>query len=379
VKLLVTGGTGLLSGALAELAVEQNMEVYMINRGNRRIPQGVRLLQSDINDRETVLSLTKNLTFDTVIDFISYNEEQLKNALSLLGDKTKQFIFVSSYAVYNTLVQNLCDENSPTWLETGGDRYWYYGLNKCKCEALLKRYIGQKGIVYTIVRPAVTYGNTRIPYGIAPRLGYHGTLIERALRGKPIITWNNGENRINITHVDDFSVGLASLIGNDAAYNETFNIAGEETPSWKEVLDALSEALDTPQLKTIDIPVEYLAEETSQRDDLLGGRSISAVCANMKIKTLASAFKQTIPLKEGVKRAVDYYFKHRDTLGIDYAFDGESDRIIAKYIKEFNLHCIKYNKLNLGDKIRYTYFRNKDCAGIRLLNTIRKYASSVFT
>jgi nucleoside-diphosphate-sugar epimerase len=213
----------------------------------------------------------------------------------------------------------------------------------------IEKSAGERNIVYTVIRPAVTYGNTRISYGFAPRIGYHGTLIERVLHGKPVITWNNGENSINVTHVDDFSVGLVGLIGNNAAYNEVFNIVGNETPSWKEVLDTLSETLNI-KIKIVDIPVEYLANMTAQGDELLGGRSISAVCVNAKIKAAVSAFKQNVSLKEGIKRIIDHYFDHREELGSDYAFDGENDRIVAKYIKGFNLHCIKYNRMNIMDK-----------------------------
>jgi nucleoside-diphosphate-sugar epimerase len=371
-KILVIGGTGLLSSPFVEFAMKKSMEVFMINRGISGMAQkGVCLLKADIQDRKTVLSLVNSLYFDAVLDFISYNEAHLENSLSLFGDKTKQFIFISSYAVYNTLLRNCCDEDSPTWLEAGGNRYWCYGLNKCKCEVLLKKDAGERNIAYTVIRPAVTYGNTRIPYGFAPRVGYHGTLIERVFHGKPIITWNNGENRINITHVDDFSAGLVGLIGNSAAYNEVFNLTGDEIPSWQEVLNTLSEALNI-KIKTVDMPVEYLANMTVQKDDLLWGRSISAVCVNTKIKAAVGDFKQNVSLKEGIKRIVDHYLDHREELKSDYAFDGENDRIVAKYIKGFNLHCMQYNKMNTMDKFKYVYFRHKDCAGISLLNTVRK-------
>jgi nucleoside-diphosphate-sugar epimerase len=149
-KILVIGGTGLLSSPVVELAMKKGMEVFMTNRGVSGIAQeGICLLRADIRDRKTVLSLVKDLYFDAILDFISYNEAHLENSLSLFSDKTKQFIFISSYAVYNTLMHNCCDENSPTWLETGGDRYWRYGLNKCKCEVLLKK-VPVKEILYIL-------------------------------------------------------------------------------------------------------------------------------------------------------------------------------------------------------------------------------------
>ena len=82
-----------------------------------------------------------------------------------------------------------------------------------------------------------------------------------------------------------------------------------------------------------------MAKEASQRDDFLGA------CGNVKINALVGTFRQNVSLKEGMYRTVNYYFSHRETLGIDYAFGSESDRIIVKYIKEFNLRCIRYHFL----------------------------------
>jgi hypothetical protein len=200
------------------------------------------------------------------------------------------------------------------------------------------------------------------------------------LHGKPIITWNNGENRCNITHVDDFAVGVVGLLGNQQVYNEAFNIVGDETPSWKEVLDILSDLLNT-EIKTIDISSEYYAKETpSRKGEILGGRSISAVCSNKKIKSAVKDFKQNISLKDGLKKTVDYYKSHNYIYGIDYKFDADIDRIIAKYakknnisIKNMNLHFIDYfHDNNPNDRYNYFIFKNKDIIIIKLFILLKR-------
>jgi nucleoside-diphosphate-sugar epimerase len=64
-------------------------------------------------------------------------------------------------------------------------------------------------------------------------MGKHWTLISRILAGKPIITWNQGLNKGNVTHEDDFAKGVIGLIGNSNAFNEAFNVCGEELPTYK--------------------------------------------------------------------------------------------------------------------------------------------------
>ena len=371
-KLLLVGGTGVLSTAITQEALRKGIEIYMINRGNRMalIPQEVHLLKADINDKQKVVDLLGDLYFDAVIDFICYTDLELEYSFNLFKDKTNQYVFISSCAVYGPKVFQICDEDAPKV-----NPIWPYSIDKNKSEEFLIQLAKNSKTNYTIIRPAVTYGDTRIPYGISPPYGYHWTLAERILHGKPIITWNNGENFCNITHVDDFAVGVVGLLGNQQAYNEAFNVVGDETPAWKEVLDALSNLLNK-ELKTFDIPSEYYAKEIPERSgEILGGRSSNGSCSNQKIKSVVKEFKQNISLQEGLKRTLDYYKSHNYIYGIDYAFDADTDRIIAKYakekkisVKEFNLHYINYlNEKKWNSFLKYFAVRNGNNLLIKLM------------
>ncbi len=151
---------------------------------------------------------------------------------------------------------------------------WSYSVNKWASEKHLEILAKKSDTNYTIIRPCVTYGDTRIPYGISPKYGYHCTLVSRILNEKPIIRWNGGVNRCNMTRVEDFAVGVVGLIGNRGAYNEAFNICGDETPSFNEVLNVLSE-LSGKKVKIVDVTSEFYAQELpNHAGEILGGRSI---------------------------------------------------------------------------------------------------------
>ena len=215
-NILIIGGTGVLSTAVTSAALNKGIGVTMINRGNRLIPEGVEHIKADKDDRCLIENTLKNRYFDAVIDFLCYTDEETKRSVSLYSKHTKQYIYISSCAVYNTelLYGKLGDEDSPKELSI-----WPYSLNKCNSEQLLKSLFANTEVNYTIVRPCVTYDNTRIPYGISPRYGYHWTLCARIKAGKPIIRWNQGVNRCNIMRVEDFAVGLVGLIGNQYSYH----------------------------------------------------------------------------------------------------------------------------------------------------------------
>lgn len=340
-KILIIGGTGVLSSAVVKEALRKNHDIYMINRGNnmKQIPSNAVLYKADYHDSDKVKTFLKDKTFDVVIDFLCYNKEQIKYSLDLFGNITKQYIFISSCAVYNTKECSFCTEESPKVLDI-----WQYSVEKVECENLLISECKTKGINYTIIRPGVTYGDTRIPYGISPKYGYHWTLIARILNNKPIITWNNGINKCNIMHVDDFAVGLVGLFGNPKAINEAFNVCGDETPSWNDVLDCISSILNKQIIRFNISPELYAKEIPGKKDEIIGGRSIDAINSNKKIKEAVPEFKCSITLKEGIQRTINAYKAQSYQKGIDWEFDAQTDRIIAKYSKgkKYNTSFVNY-------------------------------------
>ena len=72
--------------------------------------------------------------------------------------------------------------------------------------------------------------------------------------------------------VEDFAVGVVGLIGNPMAYNEAFNICGDETPSFNEVLECLSELIGaSPKLVDVDsffTPKNYLKNLVKYWEDV---------------------------------------------------------------------------------------------------------------
>lgn len=344
VEILLIGGTGVLSKAVTDEALKQGIGVTMINRGHRLnlIPSQAKLIKADKNDKQTIINALRGKHFDAVFDFLCCNCKDITYSFNLYKNYTSQYFFISSCAVYNTAQNTICYEDSEKILPM-----WKYSIHKWESEKHLINLVKNSGVNYTIIRPGVTYGNTRFPYGISPMYGYHWTLVARILNKKPIIRWNKGINRCNMTRVEDFAIGVIGLIGNPKAYNEAFNICGDETPSFNDVLDILSKLVQK-EVITIDVTSNFYAEEIPERaGEILGGRSINAINSNEKIKSVVPSFKQTIPLEEGMKMTFDAYKMNNYQHGIDWEFDGDTDRIIKKWCKK---NKIDYHQYNLGFK-----------------------------
>lgn len=382
-NILIVGGTGVLSSAVTAEALRKGLAVTMINRGKRRIPDGVELIKSDKDDLQTIAKALEGRTFDAVMDYLCYTDAQTEKSARFYMKYTKQYFYISSCAVYDTASLNgqMADEDSKKVLPI-----WKYSVDKWASEEKIHAIFKGSGVNYTIIRPCVTYGDTRIPYGISPIYGYHWTLCARILAGKPIITWNEGKNRCNMTRVEDFAVGVVGLIGNTKAYGEAFNVCGDETPTFREVLDVLSEYLHK-EVVTVDVSSEFYAKELPNRaGEILGGRSIDTINSNAKLKALVPEFKQTYSLKEGIYKTLDAYKAQGYQHGIDWKFDAETDRIIKSWIKSnkqkssnFRIGFVDYQSTaGFKNRIAYWLFFHKNNPIVHVLFSCAKKNRRLF-
>lgn len=360
-NLLIIGGTGILSTAVVTEAINKGIDVTMINRGYNKkfINPRAELIIGDVrNNPSEIKDKLKNRHFDAIIDFIVWTKEHLELSLSLFSKISDQYVFISSAQAYNTSVKGILTEESEKC-----QPLWNYSVNKCKAEEFLKKYCAEHNVNYTIIRPGVNYGPTRIPYGMFPAIGYHWTLVERIKAGKIIPTWNYGVNKLNLTRVEDLAQGTIGLIGNIKAYNEDFNVVGDYVYNWQDVLTALGDILKV-EVKTLDLPVDYYASELTgdEKEGLLGGRSKDLVCSNEKLKNVFPGFSTKYDLKTGLRMTLQAYVDNNYFQGFDYVYEGKTDRIINKYIKKTKIPCVKQKFINyaVGDNTILNWINYKE-------------------
>lgn len=373
-NILLVGGTGVLSSAVVSEALKRDFSVTIITRGNRKLPEGTTNIICDKDDHNSLLTQLKP-TYDAVIDFLCYTDSELEKSFKFFSQYTKQYIFISTCAVYNTKNGGVYNEDSPKMLST-----WKYSVDKWNAELKLVELAKHSSCNYTIVRPAITYDNTRLPYGIMPSYGYHWTLCARILAEKPIIVWNEGSNTYNMLRVEDFAIGLVGLLGNSKAYNEAFNVCGDESPSFKDVLSIVEDYLGRKAI-VLDMKSEYYASlMPNKAEELLGGRSINVFFSNDKLKSVVPEFKQTISLRDGVRMTLKNYVDCNYQSGIDYVFDGETDKIAKRWCEEQNIVVENYQlcfidylgNATLLDRWNYYNASNHDHIIMKVLRKLKK-------
>src|SRR5688572_8849429 len=125
-KILIIGGTGLISSACSDLAAARGHELFIVNRSTSAqyaAPEGVSVLHADVYaDEAHLASLLADYRFDSVVDFLAFTVEDIERDLRLFRGKTDQFVFISSASAYQKPPKHyLITEETP--LE---NPYWLY-------------------------------------------------------------------------------------------------------------------------------------------------------------------------------------------------------------------------------------------------------------
>ena len=318
-RVLFIGGTGIISSACSDLALQRNMDLYLLNRGQskRPIPKGAKSLIADFHQPDTVEAALGSLYFDAVVDWIAYEPSHIQRDIDLFRHRTGQYVFISSASAYQKPPAFLpITESTP--LE---NPFWEYSRQKAACEALLQEAGKSEAFPYTIVRPSHTYDRTLLPF----HDGY--TTIARMRAGKPVVVHGDGTSLWTLTHHADFAVGMIGLLGNPHALGTSFHITSDEWLSWNQIYRLLAKAAGV-EPRLVHVPSEVIATfDAEWGASLLGDKSHSVIFDNSKIRRLVPEFQPTIPFWKGAQEIIAWYDADPLRQQVDTYMDALQDRL----------------------------------------------------
>jgi nucleoside-diphosphate-sugar epimerase len=320
-RVLFIGGTGIISSACSELAIQQGVELYLMNRGKsiRPMTKGAIRLQADIRQPATVSSVLGDRSFDAVVEWLAFTKEHIQSDIELFRNRTRQYVFISSASAYQKPPTALPITESTPFVNP----FWQYSRDKAACENLLEQAGRESGFPFTIVRPSHTYDRTLLPF----HDGY--TTVARMRANKPVVVHGDGTSLWTMTHHCDFAVGLLGLLGNPGAIGQTFHITSDESLSWNQIYTIVGHAAGVePQL--VHIPSELIARyDPAWGDSLLGDKSHSMVFDNRKIHQFVPQFNPVIPFWQGAQEIIAWYDADAQRQVINEKSDLLQDTLIA--------------------------------------------------
>ena len=326
-KVLFIGGTGLISSACTRLAIGRGVDLFLLNRGsdpNRA--HGATMITVDVHDEAATERALAGQRFDAVVDWVAFTPEDVERDLRLFGERTGQFIFISSASAYlKPLGDWIIREDTPL-----ANPFWDYARNKITCEERLMRAYRDDGFPVTIVRPSLTYGDTQIPLCVNSwQLPY--TAVARMRAGKPVIVPGDGTSLWTITHNTDFAAGFVGLLGRPAALGQAFNIMSDEVLTWDQIYRQTA-ATAGVEARIVHIASDFIAAcMPEMTGTLIGDKAGSAVFDTTKIKRFVPEFRAVTPYAEGIGRTVAWFDADPARQNVDVDLDAAWDRLIAAY------------------------------------------------
>lgn len=326
-KVLFIGGTGNISTASSRLAVQKGFDLYLLNRGNRKVDiKGAKTITGDISKPAELSKALAGHKWDAVVNWIAFTPADIKRDIDLFKGSCSQYIFISSASAYQKPPTHpIITESTPLY-----NPYWEYSRNKIACEEALNQAYRSDGFPITIVRPSLTF-DTVIPMPFCSWTDY--TMADRIIKGQRVIVHGDGTNLWTITHSDDFAIGLVGLLGHQQAIGHAFHITSDEILTWNQIWEALGEAVGV-RPNMVHISSDFLCKvQPDLTGTLLGDKANSTIFDNTKIKTFVPEFKAVIPFKAGIRRTIEWFQQDKNRMKIVPANNDTLDKILVAWDK----------------------------------------------
>lgn len=329
-KVLLIGGTGTVSTSVVKECVARGYEVYTLNRGNHKVdlPPETNFLIADVTDAESVKRAIGDLTFDVIADFIVFKEEHAQRDYTLFKDICKQFVLISTCAVYSKTTNRL-----PVTEDTlAANLKWDYPRGKIEAERFFIDRYGYDNFPITIVRISQIYDDTFVPFPVTADNGYgFYPVIDRIKKGKKVIVHGDGTALWNLTCSSDFANGFVSLFGNKHAIGEIFQITSDELLDWNQIVNYAAEAFG------YKANIAYIPSNIISKEDPLAGPRLmndhyhNNMYDNSKIKKICPDYHSRTLFYDCMCRVAKYLGAHSEKCIVNDAFDQWCDMMIEKY------------------------------------------------
>jgi len=268
-KILVTGGLGLIGHNIVQRLEQQGHEVFItdIRTNYGLVPQAEldyllaerrkkiktdRIHAIDISDRDGIDWLMRTYRPDTVLHLASFPRQKVVNVDPQRGSQTMsegllnlleaaknnqvcRFVYISSSMVYGDFDNDVTED-------VACYPQGQYGIMKLAGEWLVKDYARRTGISYMIVRPSAVYG----PLDVEDRV--ISKFFLTAMRGG-VIKVNGATETLDFTYVDDAADGIVAATVS-THINKTYNITKSHS---KTLLEAAKLAVAIVGRGTIEV------------------------------------------------------------------------------------------------------------------------------
>jgi UDP-glucose 4-epimerase len=298
-KVLVTGGNGLIGRAVINKLIEKNISVRSMD-----------LVKSDINDIEhfvgsildinnvnqavrgcdAVIHLAAKLgvkrTETHRLETLNLNIQGTVNILEVcVKNNIEKVIFSSSSEVYGDQNVELISENCPRNPKS------IYGVTKLAAEEYLLAYYYYYDLDYSILRYFNVYGPGQVAEFVLPRF------IKALMDDKQPVVYGDGSQIRSFCYVDDIARGTVLALLSEKSDSEIFNIGND-----KEMVTILDAAKKVIEISGKQILPKFISFNDADRSL---DRDISKRVPDITKARKLLGYEPNIFLEDGIRKVLE--------------------------------------------------------------------------
>lgn len=254
-RVLIIGGTGLISTAVTRLLLLRGDHVTHFNRGATplRLPPGMpapTLIRGDRTDTAALERVVRaEQRFDAVLDMVAFTPEHVRGALRAFTGRAGHYVFCSSVDAYvKPYVRYPVTEEHPVGGLTA------YGRDKAAAERVVLDAHGPE-LPVTVLRPGHTSGEGGQGLDL---FGWNSRYLDRIARGLPLIAHGDGTSLWGTVDIEDSARAFVTALGLPRAMGRAYHLAANEVLTWNQIYAATATALGVPTPEIVHIPTALL-------------------------------------------------------------------------------------------------------------------------
>jgi nucleoside-diphosphate-sugar epimerase len=297
-RVLIVGGTGLISVGIAKELLRRGAHVAMFNRGQRpnTLPPDVEQLIGDRADPQGFGALAGR-GFDAVIDMICFSPAQAEQTVQTFAGRTEHVLFCSTCCTYAVdipphVIVRESDAQRPVS---------EYGKNKLICEKLFLQAGVDGKFAVTVIRPSCSYGPGSF---LIDQLEFDTPAWGRIERGLPVLAAGDGLGLWQATHRDDVGKLFAHAVLNPKTYGQAYNATRDEVFTWRDFYRQAAVSLGTPRM--IFVPASFIVRRAPARFGLLAENTrFHGAYDSSKAKRDVPEFRCSIDFVDGARETIE--------------------------------------------------------------------------
>lgn len=253
-KVLVIGGSRFNGLAIVEELVRCGYDATVFNRGVTPValPRGVRVINGDRHDHETMRALFANQTFDAIIDTSAYTRQDVEGILDIYKRRIGHYIFISSCASYAPSSAYPIHEDRTPFNHDPGERN-SYGRNKAIVEEFLIAEHRDWG---------APYSTAKLPIVLGPRNNIRQReqlMFHRLLQRRPVLIPGDGSTLSHPSYVMDQAKAIVGMLFNPRTFGQGYNMGMQEYHSDDSWVDTIGRIVGVTPEK-VYVPYDVATE-----------------------------------------------------------------------------------------------------------------------